>query len=145
MPKMTKKIFEYNAQKYITALAEELKKIKEFQAPEWALYVKSGTSKQRPPADDDFWYKRAAAILRQLYIKGVIGVERLRTKFGSRKNRGAKPAEFRKASGKIIRTLLQQSEKAGLVEKVTGTQFGRKLSEKGRKFLDSIKITENTQ
>ena len=120
-------------------LAEALKKIPELKKPEWVDYVKSGVAKERTPEDDDFWYKRTASILKQLYIRGVVGVGKLRTKFGSKKSRGVKPARFRKAGGKIIRSILQQAEKAGLVEKINNRQFGRRLSEKGRNFLDSIK------
>jgi len=120
-------------------LAEALKAIAEIKAPEWSLYVKSGVSKQRIPEDPDFWQKRLASILRQLYIEGVVGVNRLRTKYGSRKNRGMRPARFKKASGKMIRTMLQQAEKAGLVEKVDKRQHGRRLTLKGRQLLDSIK------
>ena len=47
---------------------------------------------------------------------------------------------FRKASGKMIRVMLQQGEKAGLVEKVDKRQFGRRLTLKGRQLLDSIKV-----
>ncbi len=138
---MAKKIFEQDPEKYIPALAEALKKIPEFEVPFWANFVKSGTSKKRPPVEDDFWYIRAASILRQLYIRGVVGVERLRARYGSRKDRGGKPAEFRKASGKIIRVILQQAERAGLVEKVSKMQFGRRLTQKGRDFLDSIEVS----
>jgi len=81
-------------EKYNKSLAEALKKIPEFKAPEWAIFVKTGVSKKRPTLEEDFWYKRAASILRQIYIKGIVGVERLRTRYGGRKNRGAKPAEF---------------------------------------------------
>jgi ribosomal protein S19E (S16A) len=72
----------------------------------------------------------------------VVGVERLRTRYGGRKNRGVRPARFRKSSGKIIRTILQQLEKAGLVETLKERQFGRRLTPKGRNFLDSIDIKE---
>ncbi len=137
---MSKEIFSKVPEKYIPALAEALKKIPEFEIPEWAKFVKSGTSRERPPADDDFWYTRAASILRQLYIKGVVGVGRLRTRYGSRKDRGTMPDKFRKAGGKIIRTILQQAETAGLVEKVDRMQFGRRLTQKGRDFLDSIDV-----
>ena len=80
--------------------------------------------------------------LRQLYIKGVVGVGKLRTRYGTRKDRGGKPDEFRKAGGKIIRVILQQAEEAGLVEKVTRLQHGRRLTQKGREFLDSIDVEE---
>ena len=137
---MARKIYLQDPQEYVKALAEALKTIKEFEVPEWVAYVKTGASKKRPPVEDDFWYTRAASILRQLYIKGVVGVGKLRTRYGSRKDRGGKPDEFRKASGKIIRLILQQAEAAGLVEKVTKFQHGRRLTEKGRNFLDQINV-----
>jgi small subunit ribosomal protein S19e len=139
---MSREIFSKDPEKYNKVLAEALKKIPEFEIPEWSLYVKSGVSKERVPADQDFWYKRVASILRQLYIHGVVGVERLRNRYGSRKARGVKPSKHKKSSGKMIRVMLQQAEKAGFVEKLDKIQFGRRLSEEGRKFLDSIKIKE---
>lgn len=136
---MIKLMYAQDPIEFNKTLAEALKAIAEIKAPEWSLYVKSGVSKQRIPEDPDFWQKRLASILRQLYIEGVVGVNRLRTKYGSRKNRGMRPARFKKASGKMIRTMLQQAEKAGLVEKVDKRQHGRRLTLKGRQLLDSIK------
>ena len=137
---MTKEIFTKDPEKFIAKLAEELKKIPEFELPHWVLLVKSGTSRERPPVEENFWFVRASSILRQLYIHGVVGVGRLRIRYGSRKKRGGVPAEFRKSGGKIIRTILQQAERAGLVEKVSRFQHGRRLSENGKKLLDSIKV-----
>ncbi len=137
---MAKQIYAQIPSKYIPALAEALKNLPEIEAPEWIAYVKTGTSRKRPPVSDNFWYIRAASILRQLYIKGVVGVGKLRTRYGSRKDRGGKPDHFRKASGKVIRLILQQAENAGLVEKVDKMQYGRRLTAKGREFLDSIKV-----
>lgn len=139
---MAKTIFAKDPEKFIPALAEVLKKVKQFQVPEWAMYVKTGMSRERPPVEENFWYIRAASILRQLYIKGVVGVGRLRTRYGSRQNRGGRPDKFVKAGGKIIRTILQQAEEAGLVEKVTRMQHGRRLTQAGRNLLDSIKVEE---
>jgi small subunit ribosomal protein S19e len=137
---MAKTIFAKDPEKFVSALAESLKKVPEFEVPEWSGFVKSGVSRERPPVDDDFWYVRAASILRQLYIKGVVGVGRLRTRYGSRKDRGGKADKFRKAGGKIIRVILQQAEAAGLVEKVSRLQHGRRLTQSGRDFLDSIDV-----
>ena len=51
-----------------------------------------------------------------------------------------KPEQFAKASGKIIRTMLQSGEKAGFLEKVKeGKRFGRKLTLKGKEFLEAVK------
>ena len=136
----TNSIYEIPADKYNKLLAEALKKKPEFKMPEWAIYVKTSVSKSRPPENNDWWHTRAASILRQIYLQGVVGVGRLRTKYGSRKNRGMRPEVFRKASGKIIRLILQQSEKAGLLEKVKeGARFGRRLTAKGKEFLEGIK------
>ncbi len=125
-------------QKYNSTLAEALKEIPEFKKPEWADFVKTSTHKQRPSIEADFWHKRAASILRQIYIKEIVGVERLRTRYGGRKDRGQRPPEFRKGGGKIIRVILQQAEQAGLVEKVKEKSSGRKLTKKGKDFLESV-------
>ena len=139
---MARTIFTKDPVKFIPALAEALKNVPEFEVPEWANYVKTGVSRERPPVMDDFWYTRAASILRQLYIKGVVGVGKLRTKYGSRKDRGGKPDRFKKSGGKIIRVILQQAEAAGLVEKVSRMQHGRRLTAAGRDFLDAIEVEE---
>ena len=102
------------------------------------IFAKTGQHKERPTIEQDFWFKRAASILRQIYIKGTVGVQRLRTRYGGRKDRGMKPPEFRKAGGKIIRVILQQAESAGLLEKVKGKKSGRKLTDKGKNLLESL-------
>lgn len=134
-------IYELSANEYNQKLAEALKKFPEFEQPEWSLYVKTGVAKKRPPQEEDFWFKRAASILRQAYIQKTIGVNRLKTRYGSKKNRGMKPERFRKASGKMIRTILQQAETAGLLEKTKeiGRRAGRKLTDKGKELMEGIK------
>ncbi|MEK6825343.1 MAG: 40S ribosomal protein S19 [Nanoarchaeota archaeon] len=126
--------------KFNTSLAIALKKLDEFKKPEWIDFIKSSQHKQRPVNDPDFWYKRGASILRQIAIQGIVGVQRLRTRYGGRKDRGMKPPQFRSAGGKIIRTLLQQSEAAGLIEKTKGKNAGRQLTKKGKEFLEGIKV-----
>jgi len=147
---MTEKnsFYDLSPQEYNLKLAKALKKIPEFKEPEWAKFVKSSPSKERPIEDEDFWYKRAASILRQIYKKRIVGVNRLRTRYGSKKNRGMKPERFVKAGGKIIRTILQQADKAGFTEavkEIKGTKEkrpGRKLTETGKKFLENLEEAE---
>ena len=122
-------------QKFINRLKEELKKFKEINPPLWAKFAKSGSHRERPPEQRDFWYIRAASILRRVYLDGPVGVEKLRTYYGGRKRRGHKPPKFRKASGNIIRKILQQLEACGLVKK---GKKGREISDEGRKLLDRI-------
>jgi len=129
-------VYEVDAQKFIERLKEELKKIDVIRPPRWALFAKNSPANERPPEQKDFWYIRAASILRRLYIDGPIGVSRLRTYYGKRKQHKRSKEKTKKASGKIIRTILQQLEKAGLVEKVE--REGRRLTPKGRSLLDRI-------
>lgn len=138
-------VYALDSQEYNSKLAEALKKIPEFKQPEWVEFVKSSPSKLRPIDESDFWHKRAASILRQIYKRKTVGVNRLKTRYGSKKERGGKPEKFVKSGGKIIRLILQQSDKAGLTEiakdikGVRSKKPGRKITEKGKKLMESIK------
>jgi small subunit ribosomal protein S19e len=134
-------VYSMNPAEYNTKLAKALKELPEFVQPEWSFYVKTGTAKVRPPQDPEFWHKRAASILRQIYIYRTVGVGRLKTRYGSRKNRGMQPEKFKKASGKMIRVILQQAEKSGILEKhiEPKKKAGRRLTSYGIKFLEGIK------
>lgn len=130
-------VFDVNPSELIEKTAQELKKV--VKQPEWSLFIKTGTAKERPPAKDDWWYQRSAAVLRKIYLKGPIGVSKLKTLFGSRKNRGYKPERFRRAGGKIIRVILQQLEKEGLIQQVQkGVHKGRVITPKGKSFIDKL-------
>jgi len=128
-------IYDVPANDLISGVKEELKSSEAMKTPDWALFVKSGASREKPPQQADFWQIRAAALLRKIAIKGPIGVSRLTNEYGGKKNRGSKPEHPMKASGKIIRTLLQQLETAGYVKK---NKKGRALTPAGQKFLDSV-------
>lgn len=120
----------------VERVAQRLKEIPEIKPPEWAPFVKTGRHKERLPEQEDWWYYRVASILRRVYLDGPVGIERLRTYYGGRKNRGHAPEKFYKAGGSIIRKALQQLEAAGFVEKVPGK--GRVITPKGISFLDKI-------
>lgn len=135
---MEKTLYEIEPQKYLKELSIRLKENKDFKMPEWAYFVKTSAARERPPFESEWWSIRVASILRQIYLHGVVGVGRLRTKYGGRKDRGMRPKQFRKGSGKIIRTILQQAEKAGILEKVKDKKAGRKLTKKGKEFLDEV-------
>ncbi|MCD4666966.1 30S ribosomal protein S19e [archaeon] len=131
-------LFDKNPSELINKAAEELKKV--IKMPEWAMYVKTSAGRERPPQEPDWWYKRAASILRQVYLKGTIGTNKLKVKYGGKKDRGAKPERFYEGSGKIIRTILQQLETAELIKKEEKAQRkGRKITPKGKSLLDKIR------
>ncbi len=129
---------EVPADKLIERLALYLKNnVPQVKPPEWAYFVKTGAHKEKPPSDPDWWYYRAASILRKLYKSSEpIGIETFRTIYGGRKNYGSAPEHFVKGSGSIVRKILQQLEQARLVRKVRGK--GRTLTPQGRALLDRL-------
>lgn len=131
-------IYDSNIKKTLEVVAEKLKSI--LKTPEWAKYVKTSSGKERIP-DHEFWHIRAASILRQVDLKGPIGTEKLKKKYGAKKNRGHKPEKFVKGSGKIIRTILMQLETEGLVKQaVKDTHKGRIITPKGKSLLDKSAV-----
>ncbi len=123
----------------IVQTAKELKDKKLVQPTDWAKFVKTGHSRERAPDDPDWWYHRAASILRAVYRLGPIGTSKLRTKYSSRKNRGYKPEHTYKSSGAIIRHILQQLEKSGLIKQVEkGVHKGRVTTGPGEALLSSL-------
>ncbi|MFN4132974.1 MAG: 30S ribosomal protein S19e [Candidatus Hadarchaeales archaeon] len=126
-------VMEVKPADLLRELKEELKKVEELKPPAWSYFVKTGVSRERPPEQIDWWHMRAASVLRRIYVDGPVGVSRLRTYYGGRQNRGQPPEHFRKGGGKIIRTILQQLEKAGFVK---AEKSGRKITKKGIALLE---------
>ncbi len=137
-------VLDVPSDKLIRKLADSFKKSENIKPPVWAGFVKTGSGKERPPMQDDWWYVRAASVLRSVYKLGPIGVSKLRTKYGSKKNKGVKPEKHYKGSGNILRKIFQQLEKEGLVKFAEkGVRKGRIVTKKGydllNKIADSIK------
>ncbi|UCE43411.1 MAG: 40S ribosomal protein S19, partial [Candidatus Bathyarchaeota archaeon] len=84
----------------------------------------------------DWWFTRCASLLRKIYMRGPIGIAHLRSEYGGRLDRGAKPEHARRGGGAIIRNALQQLEAAGLVEILM--KRGRMLTGEGRRLLDRL-------
>ncbi len=140
-------MYDVDPSELVEAIAEELKKNENIKPPEWAKFCKTGVHKQRPPVREDWWYIRAASVLRKVRLLGPIGVSKLRTKYGGKQSRGYKSERFMKGSGSIIRKILQQLEKAGFIAKGSkGIHKGRIITPEGIKLIDRIakKIGGNT-
>ena len=132
-------IYDVDPSELIKKVSEKLKDIPEIKPPIWAKWVKTGAHKERPPENKDWWYLRAASILRYVMIRGPIGVSKLRRKYGGKKRRGVASPRFCKGSGNIIRKILQQLEKAGLVQQgAKGVHKGRIITKKGASFLNKV-------
>jgi small subunit ribosomal protein S19e len=122
---------------FIDRLAKYLREnIDEVQPLPWAAFSKTGTHVEKRPQNSDWWYTRSASILRKVYVHGPIGLEKLRSDYGGRKNRGSKPNHVVKAGGNDIRKVLQQLEKTGLIQ-IKHSQ-GRIMSPKGRKLMQEV-------
>jgi small subunit ribosomal protein S19e len=117
----------------VKEIAKDLKENKKIAQPPFVEFVKTSCSKERAPDDLNWYYTRMASILRRIYIDGPVGVQRLRTYYGGRKNRGVKPHHFKKGSGKIVRSCLQALEKEGLIKK---DKKGRVITPKGQSYLN---------
>jgi small subunit ribosomal protein S19e len=121
----------------IEKLAKYLKdNIDEIVPPLWTPFVKTGSHTQRPPQNSDWWFTRCASLLRKIYIKGPIGISRLRSKYGGRVDRGVRPEHVRKGGGAAVRKAIQQLESAALVQ--SSGNKGRVVTKEGRRLLDIL-------
>jgi small subunit ribosomal protein S19e len=126
-------VYDVKPSELISAAAEALKdKIKK---KEYINYVKSGAGKERPPQQENFWYIRSASLLRQVYLNGPIGVQRLSTRYGNRKEHSVHRRHHVAAARGIIRDMLQELENAKLIKR---DKVGRVITPQGRSFLDKI-------
>ena len=119
----------------IGAVAEKLKEYPTIQPPKGSEYWKTAYYKEIAPIDsENFWYVRAASILRKVRKYGPIGVNRLRKYYGGRyRDKSGKPKSA-KGSGKIIRLILQQLEETNLVTQKE--KEGRIITPEGISFLE---------
>merc|ERR1711941_54919 len=111
---------DVNQTDFVYAFASFLKKTGKINVPKWSDMAKTATQKQMSPASDDWFYVRTAAIARQLYMHGTVGVGRMSIIYGSTVNRGTRH---------IARCALQELEKMKLVAKA---EKGRKLTKDGQ-------------
>jgi small subunit ribosomal protein S19e len=128
-------VYDVPAEQLILETAQKLKGDDRIKPPEWAEFVKTGTHKERSPNQDDWWYTRAASILRKLYIKGPMGTSKLAAEYGGFSDRGSKPNRAVKGSRNIVRKCMMQLEAAGYL--VSKDKEGRSISPAGQSLLDN--------
>jgi small subunit ribosomal protein S19e len=129
-------LFDVPADALIEAVAAEIDD--ELEEPAWATYTKTGVGRELPPEQENFWSIRAASLLRKVAIDGPVGVGRLREAYGDSKQGSTRyrtrPDTKSEASGKVIRTILQQLEEAGYIS--NNEKRGREVTGEGRALLD---------
>jgi len=115
--------------------------------PGWVDTVKTSHSNELPPQSQDWFYVRAAAVARHVYLRKSVGVGRLAKVHGSTKNRGSRPNHHVDASRSVDRKVLQALEKIGIVERIdedsedAGGKGGRRITQAGQRDLDRIAMT----
>ena len=124
------------ADKFIAAYAEVLKNNDKFIVPKWVDVVKTGVHKELSPYDPDWYYIRAAAIARKVYLRQGTGVGALKKRFGGSYRRGAAPEKHQDASGGLIRAILLNLDQLNITESCN--KGGRKVTRIGQQALDLV-------
>ena len=119
----------------VGALANTLKSDDAISPPDWSNFVKTAVHKEKSPTQPDWWYYRTASVLRKIGVNGPIGTERLAKHYSGPRDRGSKPNRSLGGSRKILRSIMQQLEIAGFIQK--SKQGGRGLTPKGQSILDN--------
>ena len=126
----------------IGELSARLAEMEAISPPEWSSIVKTGTHRERPPSQDNWWFIRSAAILRKVGKLGPIGANHMAQHFGGPKDRGVKPNRAVAGSRNISRTIMQQLFNAGLIESkmnaAGNVNHGKVLTAAGQSLLDSV-------
>ncbi|KAJ3336043.1 40S ribosomal protein S19 [Gonapodya sp. JEL0774] len=134
MPGVTVKDVDPHA--FVVAYAAYLKRTGKLEVPKWTDTVKTGTYKELGPYDADWYYVRAAAVARHIYLRQGVGVGALRKVYGGRKRRGNRPNLSAVSSGSVARKVLQSLEKIKVLEQ--DDNGGRRITQDGQKDLDRI-------
>ncbi len=135
-------IYTVEAGKAIKILAAKLKEDEKFAAPEWFGTVKGGPANERLPDSADQWFDRVASIFRTIAIRGPIGTQRMRNKYGGRQEHTRGRAHHKKAGGKAIRLAMQKLQSAGFVK---NEPKGRVVTAAGRAFISKALGTKKEQ
>ena len=131
-------VFDVYPSELIEAVAEKLKKIKGVSPPPTSQFWKTASFKEKAPIDqENFWYIRCASLMRKLYVKREIGINKLRKEYGGRDRNHVQKKHKKPGSGAIIRRCLQQLQGVNLVKT---TEKGRTLTPAGISLLDKTAL-----
>ncbi|KAJ1574142.1 hypothetical protein NDA12_005327 [Ustilago hordei] len=129
---------DVDAATFIDAYAQHLKRSGKIEVPVWVDIVKTGHFKEQAPYNPDWFYVRAAALARHIYLRKAVGIGRLRKFHGGASNRGFRPSHHADASGSVQRKVVQGLEGIGVLEK--DPKGGRRISQDGMRDLDRIAV-----
>ena len=129
-------IRDVRAVRWIKVMAKHLKAEGKLFVPNCAEYIKTSHGRERAPANPDWYYIRAAAVLRRIYLRPGVGLGGLAKVFANKKNRGSQPEITCPAARGPLHWVCKSLEGLKLVAK--GKESGRVLTQTGRKRCDTI-------
>ena len=107
---------DVGAAAFIKAYANTLRLSDKMVLPDWVALVKTANFKELAPYDPDWYYVRAAAIARRVYLRKGVGIGALCKSFGGQNRRGTLRNKKAKGTEGIIRHILQQLANMGIVQ-----------------------------
>ena len=110
---------DVSSHEFVTAYAAYLKRTGKLSVPKWSDVVKTGKHKELAPYDRDWFYTRAAAVARHIYLRGGVGAGALTKVYGGAIRRGHRAPKSCKGSPSVARAALKALEKIGVLEKDT--------------------------
>jgi small subunit ribosomal protein S19e len=134
-------IFEVCPHALNRVLAEHIKTSEILTIPKEVDIIKTGHGKEMPPADSDWYYKRAASIIRKLCINTIgeykwgVGIPTFASRYGCRKNRGSRPSKMVNGATGHVRKIMHDFERCNWVIKV---EKGRKLTEEALNVIGQL-------
>ncbi|TNJ26500.1 Ribosomal protein S19e [Giardia muris] len=126
------------ADRFIAAFAAHLKNEGTIKVPNFANFVKTGCSRKNAPACADWFYIKAASVMRHFYVSGTtpLGVSTLAGKYSHPASGRSTPHHTRDASRKVIRSIVQQFAGQNLL--LTRDGEARHISPNGRKMVEEF-------
>jgi len=127
---------DVSAEAFIAAYASHLKRSGKLEVPTWVDLVKTGSFKELAPYDPDWYYIRAAAIARHIYLRKDVGVGALTKLHGGRNRRGNRPSHHKDCASSVQRKICQSLQKIGVLE--ISDNGGSRITQDGQRDLDRI-------
>jgi len=98
-----------SADAFIKAYSSHLKRSGKLEVPTWVDIVKTGAYKELGPYDPDWFYVRAAAVARHIYLRKAVGIGALAKLHGGKNRRGNRPSHHGVASTNVQRKVSRAS------------------------------------
>lgn len=137
---MIDEIYDVRPIKFNEALKAYLKSSKKIVLPENYDIMKTGEGRELAPYDDDWYFTRVAAIVRQIAKNGGVTSESIAERYGCRKNRGCRPSRFAPAYKEIGDSVLENLRNMGWINP---TNSGNMLTEQGvtvvREIIEKVR------